>query len=87
MHYGLGLPNVGDHLDALTLTHLAQDAEAAGWQGFFLWDHMAFMAGVAVPVHDPWIVLAAIASRTTRIRIGTMVTPVARSHGSSRGRP
>jgi probable F420-dependent oxidoreductase len=30
------------------------------------------------PAADPWVTLAAIAARTQRIRIGTMVTPVAR---------
>ena len=75
MRYGVTVPNIGD-LD--TLISLGVEAERAGWDGFFLWDHMAFMAGAAVPVHDPWVALAAVTSRTTRIRIGPMVTPVAR---------
>lgn len=75
MRHGVTVPNIGE-LDALI--SLGVEAERAGWDGFFLWDQMAFMAGVAVPVHDPWVTLAAVASRTSRIRIGTMVTPVAR---------
>jgi alkanesulfonate monooxygenase SsuD/methylene tetrahydromethanopterin reductase-like flavin-dependent oxidoreductase (luciferase family) len=31
-----------------------------------------------MPVADPWIVLAAVAARTHRIRLGAMVTPLAR---------
>jgi len=30
------------------------------------------------PLFDPWVVMGAIAARTKRIRIGTMVTPVSR---------
>ena len=80
MHYGLGVPNVGEHLDALTLAHLAQDAEAAGWEGFFLWDHVVPAAVVSptLPVVDPWIALTAIALRTRTIRIGPLVTPLPR---------
>lgn len=58
------------------LADLACDAEAAGWDGVFLWDHvnwadMGFHA-------DPWIALGIIAMRTERILIGTGVTPIAR---------
>jgi alkanesulfonate monooxygenase SsuD/methylene tetrahydromethanopterin reductase-like flavin-dependent oxidoreductase (luciferase family) len=31
-----------------------------------------------VPISEPWTVLAAVATATTRIRLGTLVTPVAR---------
>jgi alkanesulfonate monooxygenase SsuD/methylene tetrahydromethanopterin reductase-like flavin-dependent oxidoreductase (luciferase family) len=31
-----------------------------------------------VPTYDPWVILAAIAVRTIRVRLGTMVTPLAR---------
>jgi alkanesulfonate monooxygenase SsuD/methylene tetrahydromethanopterin reductase-like flavin-dependent oxidoreductase (luciferase family) len=49
---------------------LAADAEAAGWDGVFTYDAIAIgdMDGF-----DPWILLAAIAMRTTRVRIGAMV--------------
>ena len=41
MNYGLYLPNFGAFGDPLTLVALARDAEAAGWDGFFIWDHIA----------------------------------------------
>jgi alkanesulfonate monooxygenase SsuD/methylene tetrahydromethanopterin reductase-like flavin-dependent oxidoreductase (luciferase family) len=59
------------------LVELAQLAEARGWDGLFLWDHVSYRPPVRA-VADPWVVLAAIAGATRRLRIGTMVTPVAR---------
>ena len=51
-------------------------AEASGWDGFFLWDHLSW-DGV-VDAHDPWVLLGAIAQETERMRLGTMVTPLSR---------
>jgi alkanesulfonate monooxygenase SsuD/methylene tetrahydromethanopterin reductase-like flavin-dependent oxidoreductase (luciferase family) len=59
------------------LARLAIHAEEAGWDGFFLWDHVAYRAPVSA-VADPWICMAAIAYATERILIGPMVTPPAR---------
>ena len=60
------------------LVRLARDAEAAGWDGFFIWDVFRGDAQVPTPVVDSWITLAAIATATERIRIGPMVTPLPR---------
>ena len=75
MQYGLTLPNFGEYFDPRGLAALARDAEAAGWDGFFLWDHVQFMP---VPTVDPWVALAAIALSTERMRIGPLVTPLPR---------
>jgi alkanesulfonate monooxygenase SsuD/methylene tetrahydromethanopterin reductase-like flavin-dependent oxidoreductase (luciferase family) len=75
MRYGVSVPNIGE-LDLL-LT-MGRAAEAAGWDGFFLWDHIRFSDAFDVEVHDPWVALAALAATTERIRLGPMVTPVAR---------
>jgi alkanesulfonate monooxygenase SsuD/methylene tetrahydromethanopterin reductase-like flavin-dependent oxidoreductase (luciferase family) len=66
MKYGFVLP-LGD---ARIAAELGYEAEAAGWDGFFVWD--------AVWGIDPWISLAAVAMRTERIKLGTMLTPVSR---------
>ena len=42
MRYGINLPPFEDFADAAALADLARDAEAAGWDGFFLWDHVVF---------------------------------------------
>jgi len=77
MKYGLYLPNFGPFGDAKTLIEWARDAEQAGWDGFFIWDHIA-RDPAAGPVVDPWIALSGIAARTTRIQISALVTPLAR---------
>jgi len=61
-----------------TLARLAREAEAAGWDGFFIWDIFGGDSAAPAPVVDPWIALAAIAATTERIRFGTMVTPLPR---------
>lgn len=75
MKFGIDLPNFGSYGDARALAILAQDAETSGWDGFFIWDHIA---GWPLPMVDPWVALAAIAVHTQRIRIGTTVTPLPR---------
>jgi len=72
MQFALSFPNVGTYGDARTLADLACLAEEAGWDGFFLWDTIHYQAEEKA-VCDPWIALAAIAIRTERIKIGTMV--------------
>ena len=75
MKFGIYLPNFGAFGDARILADLAQDAESSGWEGFFIWDHVA---GWTLPMVDPWVALAAMAVSTERIRIGTTVTPIPR---------
>lgn len=71
------LPLFDDLADPLVAVRVAADAEAAGWDGVFVWDQLCWPAPVS-GVGDPWIVLAAIATTTDRVRIGPMVTPLAR---------
>jgi alkanesulfonate monooxygenase SsuD/methylene tetrahydromethanopterin reductase-like flavin-dependent oxidoreductase (luciferase family) len=76
VHYGICLANIGTYADPRKSVRLARVAEDAGWEAVFVWDHLAFVWGP--PAGDPWITLAAIASTTSTVRIGTAVTPVAR---------
>ena len=78
MRYGLSMPNFGEGIDAGAIAGLAREAEEAGWDGFFLWDHLLAFSPGPVPVVDPWIALAAVAMSTSRIRLGPMVTPLPR---------
>ena len=74
MRYCVNVPNFGDYHDPDTVAGLAVDAEDAGWDGFFTWDHLQGYG----PVGDPLVALAAVATRTSRIRLGTMITPLPR---------
>jgi alkanesulfonate monooxygenase SsuD/methylene tetrahydromethanopterin reductase-like flavin-dependent oxidoreductase (luciferase family) len=81
MQFAIDLPPFGPFSDPHLVAQLAEVAEEAGWQGFFLWDHLNYrLDGSPEPVAiaDPWIMLAAIALRTTSIKLGPMVTPLPR---------
>jgi alkanesulfonate monooxygenase SsuD/methylene tetrahydromethanopterin reductase-like flavin-dependent oxidoreductase (luciferase family) len=77
MQYALYLPNFGAQHSARSLADLAGEAEEAGWDGFFLWDHVN-SGEHAVPMLDVWVTLAAMAMTTSRIRLGATVTPLPR---------
>jgi alkanesulfonate monooxygenase SsuD/methylene tetrahydromethanopterin reductase-like flavin-dependent oxidoreductase (luciferase family) len=73
----LFLPPFDDLADPRLLAELAAEAERAGWDGLFLWDHV-MRPDPPRPVADPWIALAAVAVATERIRLGPMITPIVR---------
>jgi hypothetical protein len=66
MKYGFVLP----FGDARTAATLASQAEAAGWDGFFVWEPVW---GI-----DAWVALAAAAMLTQHIRLGTLLSPLSR---------
>jgi len=76
MHYGLALPNGG--VDPQTMTEFATLAEASGWDGIFVEDYIIWQGDQNMPTYDPWVLLAAMAMRTTRVKLSTQVTPLAR---------
>jgi hypothetical protein len=78
MKYGLTMASAGVAGEAHTMGKLAHIAEESGWDGIFLEDYIIWQSHADVPTYDPWITLAAMAIRTQRIRLGTMVTPIAR---------
>jgi alkanesulfonate monooxygenase SsuD/methylene tetrahydromethanopterin reductase-like flavin-dependent oxidoreductase (luciferase family) len=78
MKFGLDVPTTGDYADARVLAQLAVEAEAAGWDGFFIWDVLFGNREVARPVIDPWLALTAITLQTSRLKLGFMVIPLAR---------
>jgi alkanesulfonate monooxygenase SsuD/methylene tetrahydromethanopterin reductase-like flavin-dependent oxidoreductase (luciferase family) len=78
MQFSINLPNFGCFSDARLLADLAHEAEEAGWDGFFIWDHIGGSATPPLSMADPWIALTAMAMTTQRIKIGPMVTPLPR---------
>src|SRR5919201_3129869 len=76
MRFGVYVPTFGEY-DVRTLVDLAREAEAAAWDGFFIWDHLVWAPNGA-PLVDATVALTAIALATERLRIGAVITPLAR---------
>ncbi|HEX3807459.1 MAG TPA: LLM class flavin-dependent oxidoreductase [Gaiellaceae bacterium] len=77
MRYGLQLCTLGTYADPRETVRAAVAAEAAGWEALLVWDHLAW-ASRGAPSADPWVTLGACAAMTTRILLGTAVTPLPR---------
>ena len=77
MRSGLFVPIFDQLADPALVARLSAEAEDAGWDGFFVWDHVRWREPI-LEVADAWITLAAIAAATRAIRLGPMVTPLAR---------
>lgn len=75
MKRAVSVPNVGDPKQ---LVQFSREIERAGWDGFFVWDHLQIYANRRYDIIDPWMLLGAVAQVTERIRLGTMVTPLSR---------
>lgn len=80
MQFSINIPNFGDFADARTVAKVATTAESAGWDALFVWDHVVHdkQRRRGQPFGDPWMLLTAAALATSRLRLGTLVTPVAR---------
>jgi luciferase-like monooxygenase len=76
MKYGFIIP----HGDVHTIPELAEQVEVAGWDAVFIPDCISIETDQYAPTtgFDPWVVLAVIAARTRRVRLGTMLTPLSR---------
>ena len=67
MRYGVTLPAFAEWSDPGTVMDFAAEAEVAGWDGFFLWDHVTWNPewGGTPAMADPWMCLAAVATVTS----------------------
>jgi alkanesulfonate monooxygenase SsuD/methylene tetrahydromethanopterin reductase-like flavin-dependent oxidoreductase (luciferase family) len=73
--YAIYLPLFSPFGSARIIADLARDAEQAGWDGVFIWDDVA---GWDRDMTDPWVALSAAAVATDHIRLGALITPLAR---------
>jgi alkanesulfonate monooxygenase SsuD/methylene tetrahydromethanopterin reductase-like flavin-dependent oxidoreductase (luciferase family) len=78
MLYALELAGAGATAHPRTLAELARLAEVSGWDGVFLEDYIVHHSARGIPTTDPWVALAAMAASTSRVRLGTEVTPLSR---------
>jgi len=72
MHNGFIIPRG----DVETILEMTIEAEEAGWDGVFYWDGIYIES--AGPMYDPWVILAAMALQTKRVRLGAVLTPLSR---------
>jgi alkanesulfonate monooxygenase SsuD/methylene tetrahydromethanopterin reductase-like flavin-dependent oxidoreductase (luciferase family) len=73
----LFVPIFDELAEPRVMASIAADAEEAGWDGVFVWDHIDYRAPV-VGIADPWVTLAAMAMTTSTLTMGPMITPVPR---------
>ncbi|MDT7570609.1 MAG: hypothetical protein QOE05_783 [Actinomycetota bacterium] len=77
MKSGLFLPIFDELSDPGLVARIAAEAEEAGWDGVFVWDHIGYRLPVRA-VADPWVTLSAIAAATSLVCLGPMITPLPR---------
>lgn len=83
MQHALSVAPFGELVDPKAMVELAVAAEAAGWDGLYLWDHVHRDPAEVAEISDVWVTLAAVATATESIRIGPMVTPLSRRRMST----
>ena len=66
---------VGSYGSVEEVVRMAEEAESAGWDGFFTWDGISIGP---MDTWDPWTLLGAVSVRTSSIRLGAMIFPLAR---------
>jgi probable F420-dependent oxidoreductase len=80
--FGINVSIFGEYADPSLLAALAVEAEDAGWDGFWVYDHLQWSGEddgrPRQPSTDPTVAMALIAAATRRVRIGPMVLPLAR---------
>src|SRR5215470_12953918 len=86
MRYSVNVPNLGEIAAPEVFAEVARRAEEAGWDAVLVWDHVAGEKDLRWEIADPWILLTAAALATSRIRLGTAITPVARRRPSKLAR-
>ena len=77
MRFGMSLATLGPFADPRETVRIARAAEEAGWAALLVWDHLAW-SSFGAPSADPWVTLGACAASTSRLLLGTAVTPLPR---------
>ncbi len=67
MRFALDVAPLGELADPEVLVRLGRSLEAAGWDGFSIWDSLGVSMGTEAP--DPFVVLAGVAAATTHLEL------------------
>lgn len=76
LRYAIDIAPLGDLADTRAIVRLAESAEASGWDGLSIWDSLGLSMGTVAA--DPFVALAAIAARTSRLKLITSIVALAR---------
>ena len=76
LRQAIDIAPLGPLADPDTIVRLAVAAEAGGWDGVSIWDSLG--ASMGTEAADPFVALAAVASRTDRLRLITSVLALPR---------
>lgn len=76
MRFAVDICPLGELSDPRATLRLARAAEESGWHGLSIWDSLGLSMGTAAA--DPFVTLAAIASRTEQLRLIPSVVALAR---------
>jgi alkanesulfonate monooxygenase SsuD/methylene tetrahydromethanopterin reductase-like flavin-dependent oxidoreductase (luciferase family) len=74
LKFGIVYPNKGEYVDPKLAMQAARLAEECGFEFFLTWDH--YMLPNENSMFDAWSLLSYLAGGTSRIRLGTCVTPI-----------
>ncbi len=74
LRFGIVYPTSGSFADVSHALRCATAAEECGFETFLSWDH--YMYPQTSKSLDAWVMLSYLAGQTTRIRLGTCVTPI-----------
>ncbi len=74
MRFGLAISPMGPWGEPQRIAELAALAEERGWDGVFCEEYLIHSEGI--DAHDVWLTLALVAQATSRVTLGTMVTPL-----------
>ena len=74
IHFGVTLPQIKRTWDETRAA--AQEFEALGYDSVWLNDHLYGIPGPQIPIFEAWTTLSAVGAITSRVQIGTLVSPI-----------
>jgi F420-dependent oxidoreductase-like protein len=74
VHFGVTLPQIKRSWEETRAA--AEDVERAGFDSVWLNDHLYGIPGPQLPILEAWTTLAAVGACTSRVELGTLVSPV-----------
>lgn len=74
IHFGVSLPQIKRTWDETKAA--AQEFESLGYDSVWVVDHLYGIPGPQIPIFEAWVTLAAVGAVTSRVKLGTLVSPV-----------